>query len=345
MTHGYRPVIQATRGGVVESIHFGAIAVADAQGNLLASWGDPELQTFMRSSAKPFQALPTVESGTLEAFGLADEDLALFCASHAGTDDHVSAVASIQARVGLPESALQCGTHPPLDRKTAFRLRSEGIAPTPNRHNCSGKHTGMLAQAKHIGASLDTYLSPENPVQQRILAALAAMADLKESEILVGTDGCSAPNFAIPLRAAATAYARLADPTGLPPERAQACDRIFRAMTSHPTRVSGEGFADAVLMESVPGVLAKAGAEGYQGLAIRPSALGGGRALGVAFKISDGDPAFRAQGPMVLSVLHQLGVDGVLSLGQRSPFGPMDIQNHAGLTIGQVETCFELSAP
>jgi L-asparaginase II len=342
MKNGYQPVVRAIRGNVEESVHFGAIAVANASGQLLASWGNPEIATFMRSSAKPFQALPLVESGALEAFGLSAEDLALFCASHAGTDAHVRGVEHIQSRVGLQENDLQCGTHAPLDRPTAFRLQAEGRLATPNRHNCSGKHTGMLTQAKQLGVPLETYLSPDNPVQMRILSALAALAGMDEGDIQIGTDGCSAPNFALPLRAAATAYARLADPVGLSQDRARACGRIFDAMTSYPVMVSGEGRLDTVLMSSLPGVLSKGGAEGFQGLAINAQARGGGEALGVAAKISDGDLGFRAQAVMVLSVLEQLGVQGTERLADLPPFSSSEIINHAGITVGAVEPCFTL---
>jgi L-asparaginase II len=341
MDDGYQRVVLASRGGIEESIHFGAIAVADASGRLVASWGDPDIVTFMRSSAKPFQALPLVESGALEAFGLGDDALALFCASHAGTDAHVEGVAHIQAQVGLREADLQCGTHPPLDRQTAFRLRSEGIPLTPNRHNCSGKHTGMLTQAKHLGAPLASYLSPDNLVQQRILSALSGLSDTDPASIVTGTDGCSAPNFALPLRAAATAYARLADPSGLEPGRARACERIFDAMTGHPESVSGPGRLDSVLMAALPGVLSKGGAEGYQGLAIRAEAREGS-ALGVAAKISDGDLGSRAQASLVLNLLDQLGVRGVDGLTGTAPFGPPEITNAAGLVVGSVTPCFTL---
>ncbi len=218
------------------------------------------------------------------------------------------------------------------------------MPPTPNRHNCSGKHTGMLAQAKQIGAPLDTYLSPDNPVQQRILAALADLSGMDSADIRVGTDGCSAPNFALPLRAAATAYARLAEPRGLSPERSRACERIFEAMTEHPVMVSGEGRLDTVLMSRQSGILSKGGAEGYQGLAIRAEARGGGEALGVATKISDGDLGSRAQAVLVLSLLRQLGVLAAERLLDLPPFGPPEIRNAAGLVVGRVEPCFTLDA-
>jgi L-asparaginase II len=342
MHNGYQPLVKATRGGLDESVHFGAIAVANPSGGIVAHWGDSETVTFMRSSAKPFQAVPLVESGALEAFGLTGEDLALCCASHAGTDAHVRGVERIQAAVGIREADLQCGVQPPMDRPTAFRLQAEGKALSPNRHNCSGKHTGMLVHAKQIGAPLENYLAPDHPVQRRILSALSDLAGVDPTEIRLGTDGCSAPNFALPLRAAATAFARLADAEGLDADRASACERIFDAMTGYPAMVSGEGRLDTVLMSSIPGVLSKVGAEGYQGLAIRAEARGSGEALGVVAKISDGDLGSRAQATLVLSLLRQLGVIGADALSALSPFGPPEIRNAAGLIVGRVESCFTL---
>jgi L-asparaginase II len=247
---GYQPVVEILRGGIVESIHFGAVAVADARGNLIAYCGDPETATFLRSSAKPFQALPLVESGAADAFGLTSDQLAVICASHSGTDRHAEVVRAAQARCGVTEDDLLCGVHPPLDPETASRLRAEGREPTPIRHNCSGKHTGMLGLARFLGAPLAEYTKPDHPVQQRILNAFSAMCDIIPESVGVAIDGCSVPTFAVPLRAAATAYAHLADPAGLAPGRASACRRIFSAMSEYPFLVAGPGRFDTALMEA-----------------------------------------------------------------------------------------------
>src|SRR5512137_1397808 len=152
----YRPVFQFTRGDIVESIHFGAIAVVEASGELAAWYGDPGLVTFTRSSAKPLQALPFLEAGGMAYFGLTLQEVALLCASHSGTDEHLAVVRSIQAKTGVQESDLMCGTHTVYDRRTAEAMRQRGEVPTPNRHNCSGKHTGMLAYSHMLGVQPDS---------------------------------------------------------------------------------------------------------------------------------------------------------------------------------------------
>jgi L-asparaginase II len=338
------PILRATRGGMVESTHFGALAVVTPDGRLLAAWGDPQAVAFMRSSAKPFQALPLVESGALEAFEIDEAELAMVCASHSGTDSHVKTVAGLQAKVGLAESELQCGIHPPYDSMTAARLAAEAQPITANRNNCSGKHTGMLTLAKHLGADPNTYLSDGNPVQQLILQGLADVSGVAPGDIRVGIDGCSAPNFALPLRGAAHAYARLADSSGLSPARKRALERIFEAMTGYPENVAGPGRLDTLLMQSVPGVLSKGGAEGFHALAIRPQA-GVPEAIGVAIKVSDGDLGHRAMGPIVLATLRALGVTAAEALADTPPFGPSELKNFRGLSVGRLETCMTWTLP
>ncbi len=341
---GYVPLVEVWRGDTLESLHHGALAVADASGHLLAWQGDPEAVTFLRSSAKPLQALPLVESGAADHFALTDPELAVVCASHAGTEAHVATVAGLQRRVGVEEADLQCGAHPPFDRQAAARLREAGREPTPNHHNCSGKHTGMLALARFLGAPLETYLAPQHPVQRHILEAVAAMAGLEPEKVRLGIDGCSAPNFALPLRAVATAYARLADPAGLPERRAEACRRVFRAMTAHPEMVGGPGSFDTALMQAFPGrVLAKGGAEGFQALALPAGALPGQPALGVALKIADGDAARRARSLAALAVLQALGLEAALEQESLAPFGPRPLTNYGGLTVGELRPRVRLS--
>lgn len=342
----YLPVIEVLRGKQVESIHFGAVAVADARGQLHAWYGGPHAITFLRSTAKPFQALPLVESGAADRFRIGDRALALICGSHSGTAEHLRLVEELQAQVGVGEADLQCGVHAPLDVESARLLRAAGAQPRPNHNNCSGKHTGMLALARHLGEPLDEYLAIDHPVQQRIMAALAAMCDLEAKEIDVATDGCSAPSFALPLASVAVGYARLADPGELSPSCASACRRIFSAMTGHPEMVGGPGRFDTVLMQVAQGrILSKAGAEGYHGLAIAPGVLGAGSpALGVALKIADGDPGQRAGVRVVVEVLRQLGA---ITESQRASLEgrwPSLVTNWRGLRVGEMRPCFRLEA-
>ncbi len=205
MAERFLPFFEVTRGRIVESIHYGAAAVVDSTGKILYSYGDPQSVTFLRSSAKPFQALPFFERGGPQHFGLTPKEQALICASHEGSDEHVRTVEAIQAKVGIKESDLQCGVHMPGEAVAYKALIARGEKPTPNRNNCSGKHSGMLACAKMRGLPLDTYLQLDHPIQQEILATLSQMSDYPRERIEVGIDGCSAPNCALPLYNAALA--------------------------------------------------------------------------------------------------------------------------------------------
>ena len=222
----YPPLFELTRGRAVESIHYGSIAVVDATGKLLASYGDLNMVAFLRSSAKPFQALPFVERGGVERFDLTVRELALACASHEGSDEHVQVVQGIQAKAGIQESDLQCGIHMPGDPTAYSSLIARAEKPQLNRNNCSGKHSAMLAHAKMRGLPLDTYLQNDHPIQQDILAGFAEMCQYPVEKVELGIDGCSAPTFAVPLYNGALAFARLCDPRGLPEGRAAACRTI-----------------------------------------------------------------------------------------------------------------------
>lgn len=338
----YMPIVELTRGEIVESIHFGAVAVVDFSGALLASWGDPDTVTFLRSSAKPFQALPFVERDGDLTLGFTSRELAIICASHSGTDEHVSVVSALQQKIGVSEADLLCGTHPPYHEPTyhAMLLRGEGLR--PNRHNCSGKHTGMLAHAKLRGLPTADYISMSHPIQQSILQAFAEMCGVPLDQVEVGIDGCSAPNFAVPLHSAALAYARLCDPAGLEPQRAAACRRISAAMTANPDMVAGPGRFDTALMGLASGrILAKAGAEGYQGIGILPGALGPGTpALGIAFKIADGDGYGRARPLVGVEILRQLGAISAAEAAQLSAFDARPINNWRMLDVGQMYSIY-----
>ena len=334
----FAPIIEVTRGALVESVHLGAMALVDVDGCMHASWGDPGLVTYLRSTAKPLQALPVLESGVVEHYHLSLQQVALMCASHSGTDAHAAAAASIQTAIGVDEDDLLCGTHPPVDAETAQRLLRAGQSPTPNRHNCSGKHSGMLALARAIDAPIHDYVNPEHPVQKRILDTLAEMAEMDPQSIIVGVDGCSAPVFGMPLRQAALAYARLADPSACSASRQKACRMVFRAMNAHPEMVAGEGEFDTELMRASQGrLICKMGAEGYQGIALAPGALSPeSPAMGLVFKIADGDPKQRARPLAALTVLETLGVLDTQDLEGLQAFGPRPVKNWRGLHVGQL---------
>jgi L-asparaginase II len=340
----YLPVFEVTRGDIIESVHHGAIAVADTEGSLIAWHGNPQMITFLRSSAKPFQALPIIESGAATALGLTPKQIAVICASHSGTDMHAATVASVQVQAGIEEGDLQCGVHPPSDPETLKRLEEKGLELTPNRHNCSGKHSGMLALAHFLGESIADYLEPTHAVQRRILETFAEMCGLPQGEVQVGIDGCAAPNFAVPLVAAATAYARLADSSEQRPKLAQACQTVVAAMASHPAMVAGEGSFDTDLMRHAGGrLVSKGGAEGYHGVGVLPGAGGeGSPALGIAVKIGDGNQARRALTPVVLAVLEELGVLPAEARKKLESFAPQPVLNHRKMVVGEGRVCFRL---
>ena len=338
----YTPIVELTRGRIVKSIHFGAAAVVDSGGALLASFGDPDTVTFLRSSAKPFQALPFVERDGDLTLGLTARELSIICASHSGTDEHLSVVSALQEKIGVSEADLLCGVHPPFHEPTYHAMLLRGEALRPNRHNCSGKHTGMLAHARLRGLPIADYINMSHPIQQSILQAFAEMCGLLPGQVEVGVDGCSAPNFAVPLRSAALAYARLCDPAALEPSRAAACRRISAAMTANPDMVAGPGRFDTVLMGLASGrILAKAGAEGYQGMGIAPEALGpGSPALGVAFKIADGDGFGRARPCVGVEILRQLGAISSAEAAQLSAFDGRPIYNWRMLEVGKMYSIY-----
>jgi L-asparaginase II len=343
-------LVEVTRGAVIESRHRGSLAVVEAGGELTHSLGDAQQRIFMRSSAKPFQLAAFVASGLFDGYGLGDEALAIMAASHSGEDRHVRTVQSILRGAGLTASVLQCGTHTPYDLETARRLARDGEEPTALRHNCSGKHTGMVLFARALGVPIDTYWQPDHPVQQAILAVVSRVTDVPAGQIELATDGCGAPTFGLPLAALALAFARLADPTSLTDADADAADapladalrRIRDAMMAHPILVAGERRRlDTALMRAEPRrLVAKGGAEGVQAIAL----LGadGQPARGLALKIEDGDAAGRARNVATCAALDQLGALGSATLERLTPFAAPSIRDPRNNVSGEVRAAFRL---
>jgi len=270
--------ITATRGPLVESTHAVAVAVTDVDGRLLASSADPQLVTFWRSAAKPFQALPLLEDGGAAHFGLGVEELALACASHSSEPVHLEVTDRFLGKIGCTEGDLACGPHPPLGREVAGRGSREGIALTPKWSNCSGKHSGMLAQARHAGHPTSGYEAKEHPVQRRIMAGMERWTGVPTAQLALAVDGCQATCFGLPLTGMARAYAALG--AGATPELATLRD----AMTTRPDLVAGSGRSCTDVMLAAPGkVVVKLGADGvYCGALV-------GTGLGFALKVVDGD--------------------------------------------------------
>ncbi len=349
----FQPILELTRGRVVESTHFGSIAVVDSTGKLLHSYGDPDGVAFLRSSAKPFQALPFVERGGVEYFNLTQSELSISCASHETAQIHLDTVRAMQAKIGIQENDLQCGAHLPGDAATLKKVIEQNITPTPNFNNCSGKHTAMLAYAKMRGLPLENYLDINHPIQQDILAAFSEMCGIDKDKVELGVDGCSAPNFAVPLFNAALGMAHLCDPRTLSESRAAACRKITSAMTAHPEMVSNYGEFDCELMKVGEGrIVTKRGAEGFQIIGLMPGVYGE-NGVGIAFKVTDGDASrmndelefsSRVRPATTLEILRQLKVLDEGQLQSLAKFGPTkQIKNHRGILTGESHPLFQLA--
>jgi L-asparaginase II len=331
------PLVETFRGGTRECVYFGALAVSDASGRVLAQAGDPHWLTFTRSTLKPLQALPFVEAGGVQHFGLTPANLALLCASHNGETMHVQQVDDILGKAGVGYKRLQCGCHVPY-----FAELGAWPPPAPGsyderHHNCSGKHSGFLAYCVQHGLDLDTYVAPAHPLQQAIRRSVADAVGLEESQLAMGIDGCSAPNYAMPLAHLAWGFARLASGTR-DARYGDSFAQLAQAMTGHPDLVSGTGRNDLAFMQAGRGDwVTKVGAEGVQVVASRS------RGEALAIKISDGNKL--ALFAATVEALDQLGW---LDEEQRQALRPWrneTIASIKGAPVGERRPVFRLQTP
>jgi L-asparaginase II len=322
------PLARVTRGDAVDSVHYGSIAVVDHDGRLLFAAGDPHYLTTTRSALKPLQALPFVAGGGIERFGYAREQVALLCASHSGEPRHIAAVADMLERAGCNPDQLQCGVHPPLFYAAREELPPAGVEFTPLHHNCSGKHSGMLAYCRQWALPIDSYLAFDHPLQQAIRTAVAHMTGVPESELVAGIDGCSAPNYAVPLDRLAHAFARLAT-NGHDERYGAAPATLAGAMTAHPEMVSGERRNDLILMRAGRGDwVTKVGAEGVQAVGVRS------KGWGIAIKVVDGNA--RGLHPASVAVLDLLGLLDAEQRTALEAWRAPTVRNYRGLVTGRV---------
>jgi L-asparaginase II len=319
--------IEVTRGPLVESVHRISAAIVDRSGRLIASAGNPELVTYWRSAAKPFQALPLVEDGVMDHFGFGPEELVLACASHSSEPVHLRITDRMLERIGCTEDDLACGPHPVLSPTVAAQVAEQHIELTPRWSNCSGKHAGMLALARHHGWPLEGYEKRGHPVQNRVLDAIARWTGLDAGAIVLGVDGCTTVCFGLPLEAMARAYAALAQGSS------DALATVRDAMIRRPELVAGEGRFCTDLMRALPGeVVAKVGADGIQCAAV-PSA-----GIGIALKIEDG--SFGLSGMALLGILDHLALQ--LPASARLPnealkaWRHIEVHNTRGATVGDI---------
>lgn len=323
-------LVEVTRGAMVESRHRAAVAVCDAAGKIVRHWGDIERPVYARSAIKPLQALPLLETGAADAFGLTPAEIALACASHSGEQRHVDTVRAWLARIGLSDADLECGPQPPFHNCAAMARIDSGEDKAALYNNCSGKHSGFLTTAVHKGEKTKGYISLEHPVQQRILGTLEQICGLELGAAPKGVDGCGIPVIGIPLGNTAMAMARLADPATLPDHRAAAARRIVAAMLAEPFMVAGSNRFSTRLMTALGDRVAlKGGAEGVY-VAILPQ-----HGLGIAVKCDDG-AGRGAEAAMAMTLCHL----GILNADERARLADMlfpPLENRASLVVGRVQ--------
>ncbi|MCR8641734.1 asparaginase [Paenibacillus sp. N1-5-1-14] len=329
MTKNSNLTVRVLRGPITESLHIGHAVVVNTQGEILYSAGDPNFVTYARSTAKLIQAIPVVESGAANHYHLTDKEVALLCASHNGEEKHVEIAQSILSKIGLTSDALTCGIHDPFHAPTTKRMRAEGIPATPLHNNCSGKHSAMLALAMHVHAPTKHYASVNHPVQQLMRQTVSEMSGVPLDELIIGVDGCGVPVFGMGIHQLALAYARLGNPEGLEPKRADACRRIIGAIKNEPYYLAGSERFDTTLAEVTKGrIIGKLGAESVYAITIPE------KGWGIVLKIQDGSK--RALEPAAAEVLHELGLLSEEELQALDVYRLPTTRNWQGTLVGAI---------
>jgi L-asparaginase II len=322
-------LVEVTRGREVESRHRGAVAIVDAEGASVLSLGDVECRVYPRSAVKALQALPLVESGIADRYGLTDPEIALACASHAGEPEHVATAAAMLAKVGRDETCLECGAHWPLGEAAARELAREGGRPGALHNNCSGKHAGFVCLSCGLGADPAGYVAPGHRVQEVVRAALEDLTGASHAEEVRGIDGCSIPTYAVPLPALAFAFAKFGAGLGISRGCVAAAARIRSAVAAHPFMIAGTGRFDTVLTEALrERAFVKVGAEGVYCAAFPE--LG----YGMALKIDDG-AGWAAEVAMASLVLRYLTLDGPARVIAERLARPA-VTNRNGIAVGEI---------
>lgn len=323
------PVAEVWRDGSVESVHRGSVAVVDRGGDLLYFWGDPDFPTVMRSCAKPFQALPLIESGASDRFGLTDEEIAVATGSISGQDFQVETVRRVLEKAGLNETLLQCGTHRPFHVPTAKRLDREGEKPGPLRNSCAGKHAGMLVTCVAKGWPLEPYRQPGHPLQLWIFEKISDFTGVPPDQIRISVDGCGLPTYQVPLRNLALSFARLAD------TRSPTISRLMNCARQHPEMIAGENRICTDLIKATRGrVFGKIGGEAAYGVSLFE------RGWGIGIKIEDG--GLRGLGPTVVEVLKTLGLLTGEELECLETYHHPEVINYRKEVVGTVRPVLDL---
>ncbi|MBI5719384.1 MAG: asparaginase [Burkholderiales bacterium] len=330
-------LVEALRGGIAESVHRGALAIVDAEGHVHTAQGDIERPIFPRSAVKALQALPLVASGAAERFGLGDAELALACASHGGEPQHAETALAMLGKAGLGAEALECGTHWPYHEGSQRKLATAGAVPSALHNNCSGKHAGFLCLgcglAGRRGAAdfVRGYTTPEHPVMREVTASLQDATGFDLARTARGTDGCSIPTYAVPLRHLAHAFAKLATGQGLDADRARAARRLREAVARAPQMVAGSGrFDSRVAQQFGERVFCKVGAEGVYCAALP------GAGLGVAIKMDDGNTARAAEVTMAAVIERLVPLQGDAEAALIRSLSDVALRNWNGIEVGRL---------
>lgn len=329
-------LVEVTRGALSECLHRGDVAVVDKSGRLIAYAGDAYKVTYMRSSAKPIQAMEVILSGAAEKYNFTDKEIAIMCASHYGEPFHIKTIEGILKKIGCTEHDLLCGITYSIDIKYSLELARKNVKLNEMYNNCSGKHSGMLAICKLKGYDTSNYNNPQHPVQKAMKKVVANMCGIPEDKIIIGTDGCTVPVFGMPLYNMALSYARLANPDGLQDDYKAAAERIYNSVTALPVMTAGTGNFGCALMSAAKGrIIAKLGSDGVYCMGIK------GRDIGIAIKIEDG--ASRALSPSAMQALQDMDVLTNDELDELKDFKIVPNINNLKNKIGEIRPSYHLT--
>ncbi len=322
-------VVDVFRNEIVESQHRGAVVAVDTGGDVVCQLGDIDALVFPRSSLKPFQAIPLVESGAASHYALTDQELALACASHNAEPVHQHVLSGWMQRTGLNPQQLECGAALPFDEQTAHKHLRDGGEAGRHLHNCSGKHTGMLTLAKYLNKPISGYSSIEHATQQSWISVLSELTEIDISQMPWDRDGCGLPAFAVPLRSLAVAFSKFAIKGQSGNSRYAAMESIADAMRAHPEMVAGRNRCCTTTMQIGESLMVKTGAEGVFGGVCLSSGFG------FALKIDDG--ASRAADAALGALLKKLNIIDEQCYRAAKQFYRPDIKNSQGVVVGKID--------
>lgn len=328
------PLVEQYRGNVLENVHLGVLCAVNEYGDVLYEIGNADHTAFLRSGAKPFQAIPVMQHRVAEKFGLTGEEAALFAASQRGEEYQLRALESILVKTGLSEEQLIMKPTIPLNDVPKLAYLMKGLPPRRICHNCSGKHLGILALCKVMGYQTDNYEDIDHPVQQLILRTLSELSECPPQNIQVAIDGCGFPVFALPLKSSASAYLKLACPDLITDESIRnAVIQITGCMNAHPNMIASHGFICSELMRD-PNIIAKGGAKGFYAFSLKEERIA------FALKVIDGS---EAPWPIIVaSILEQIGYSNKETIRRMYELTPREIRNDNGVIVGENKAVFQL---